>query len=289
MARERRHRRTAAAVLAGMAAVPLLLPLLTPQAAEAASQPWWRPQALAGQRVDAVAVVDGTLSVTVDGRLLVSRDGGASFAPATPVARVGRPAGWAIVAGRVLAPGPGGVLRPDTRAPYLGAAAHLIAVPALLPGVVVAAGDDGHIWRRAPDGSWATALVLLPAGGLAGTPRVTALAAFSAPLTGAVYLGTDGYGVLLSSDGGDDWIRAGPGLPPRVLGLATDDGRRTLYAATADGLWAHRLMPLPAPPVYRDRALALRLLGTALVSLGAAALGALALVRLVPGRRRAVR
>ena len=135
---------------------------------------------------------------------------------------------------------------PDPRSPFLGDLAHLIAAPAALPGVAVAVGSDNHVWRRDASGQWATAFILLPAGGLSGIPRVTSLAAFAQPLTAAVYMGTAGYGVLLSQDGGDDWIRADPGLPENVLGLATDSSARALYAATDQGLFVHHLQALPA-------------------------------------------
>jgi hypothetical protein len=51
---------------------------------------------------------------------------------------------------------------------------------------------------------------------------VTALAAFTQALSTTVYLGTDGYGVLLTTDGGDDWIRADAGVPENVLSPFTD-------------------------------------------------------------------
>jgi hypothetical protein len=131
-------------------------------------------------------------------------------------------------------------------------------------------------------------LVLLPAGFPRGTPRVTAVAAFAQPLSSTVYLATDGYSVLDSPDAGDDWIRAGPGLPDSVLSLAADSQTRAVYAGTADGLWAHRLQGLPGPPAYRDTALTARWAGTGLITLVVALL-AVALLLVAVGPARAVR
>ena len=102
---------------------------------------------------------------------------------------------------------------PDPGSPDLGAGADLIASPAALPGVVVAVSTDGTVWRRGQDGDWKQALLLLPASLVQGVPRITSVTAFTEPLSDAIYLGTNGYAVLISTDGGDDWIRAGPGLP----------------------------------------------------------------------------
>jgi hypothetical protein len=100
------------------------------------------------------------------------------------------------------------------------------------------------------------------------------------PLSDAVYLATDGYSVLESSNGGDDWIRAGPGLPDHVLALASDDATQSLYAGTDDGLWVHHLRATPAPPTYADAQLRWRWLGIALVTLAAAAVALAGLLRM---------
>ena len=100
----------------------------------------------------------------------------------------------------------------DPGSPDLGRGAASIAAPAALPGVVVAVSTNGTVWRRGEDGDWKQALLLLPASLVQGVPRVTSITAFTEPLSDAIYLGTDGYAVLISTDGGDDWIRAGPGL-----------------------------------------------------------------------------
>jgi hypothetical protein len=266
------ERRRAARVLA---LLPALLLLALPATAHAA-QAWWQPLAFTGQRVTSVLALPGLMLVTTGLGGYLSSDNGQSFQPiasgrhlALPVTP--GPTDWEIDNGAVLTAASGHALAPDPGAPLLGASAHLIAAPAALPGVVVAVGSDNHVWRRAPSGHWATTFILLPAGGLSGAPQVTSLAAFTTPLSGAVYMGTNGYGVLLSQDGGDDWVRADPGLPENVLGLSADSQARALYAATDQGLFVHHLQSFPGPPVYHDASLYLRWLGIAIVALLATA------------------
>jgi hypothetical protein len=284
MATERGVRLMRVAAVAA-AVVVAAMPLTT-----RASPPWWQPLGFAGQRVDAVSSRPGVLSVHTVSGYFTSTDGGQSFAPGGDAAALVAPpvtsAGvtWEIDGGTVMTTTAGGALAADPHAPYLGAGAHLLAAPGALPGVVVAVGSDNHVWRRSPSGSWATAFVLLPAGGLSGVPQVTSLAAFTQPLTVAVYMGVAGYGVLLTENGGDDWIRADPGLPENVLGLATDPAAKALYAATDQGLFVHQLQAFPAPPVYTDTALYLRWLGIGIVALIATVLALFTLSRTLPRR-----
>jgi hypothetical protein len=91
--------------------------------------------------------------------------------------------------------------------------------------------------------------------------------------------------VLRSLNGGDDWIRSGPGLPDTGNGLATDNVARSIYAATPDGLWVHTLQALPAPTQYSDQALVWRWLGIGAVTLIASVLAVLLMLRLSPTRR----
>jgi hypothetical protein len=276
MATERR-------LLRGLAVVPVMAMLLMPVPVRAAAA-WWQPLALSGERVDSVAVTTAGLLVHTAAGYQRSTDGGRSFgalavAPPQSTAVDSGGVTWDIQGGTIVTGRTGTALHPDPGAPR----ARMLAAPAALPGVVVAVDGDDHVWRRSPSGSWALAFILLPAGGLAGPPAVTAVAAFSAPVTDAVYLGTAGYAVLLTSDGGDDWIRADPGLPATVLGLATDASRAAVYAATDQGLYVHHLQSFPAPPAYHDSALWLRWLGIALVSGMAALAAVLALRRLLSG------
>ncbi|HEY7926682.1 MAG TPA: hypothetical protein VIG86_04575 [Candidatus Dormibacteraeota bacterium] len=278
-------------VVCVVAALPALLLMAAPTTARAATA-WWQPLAYAGVRVSAVSVTRGHLIVDTPNGRFASTDRGATFTATTTAPAPSLPvdAGtsfWDIRNGTVMTGTPAvgtGIVteHPDPAAPYLGAAAHLLAAPAAAPGVVIAVGTDNHVWRRTAFGSWSTAFIPLPAGGLSGAPQVTSVAAFTEPLSVAVYLGVDGYGVLLSNDGGDDWIRADPGLPENVLGLATDPAAKALYAATDQGLYVHQLQSFPAPPVYADSALYLRWLGIAAVALLATALALLTLRRLLP-------
>lgn len=269
--------------LAGVAAVVAMGGTPAPVAAAGA---WWTPVGLQGTAISAVAVSGGVILVrTAAGATLQSTDGGAHFGPAG--ARRLPPLGtvtaggftWTIDAsGHVLVGTHGGPEVRDPGAPDLGAGADLIAAPGALPGVVVAVATDGTVWRRGQDGDWQRALLLLPRSLFQGAPRVTSVTAFTQPLSTTVYLGTDGYAVLDSTDGGDDWIRAGPGLPDSVYSLAADNAGHAVYAATSDGLWAHVLQALPAPPVYRDAALVWRWIGIGAVTLVASLLAVLGLL-----------
>jgi hypothetical protein len=254
-----------------LAALPVVLALLAAGpgvAAPAAAEPWWVPMGLRGVAVTAVVPA---------GHGLIAVSGGAGHclplpgSSGTPVCErtMGHPAGrggpaWVLSGGRVLRTLPGGEQVVDPGSPDLGASSRLLATPTALPGVVVAVAADGTVWRRDGAGGWGRSLLLLPEGLLAGPPAVTGLAAFeTTPLTSAVYLATDGYAVLISTDGGDDWVRAAPGLPTGVLAIATDEATRAVYAGTRDGVWVHHLQSFPAPPVYRPPALLARWLAIA--------------------------
>jgi len=283
MGSERAHRGVAAAVAAAGLAL-----LGGGSGAAATAEPWWVPLGLRGQAVTAVVPAGPGLIVVAGGRQrCVALPGG----PRAPVcARIpghqGEGGGprWALRDGRVVEQGPDGGSRVDPGSPDLGASARLLAAPVALRGAVVAVAADGTVWRRAETGGWGRALLLLPAGLLAGPPAVTGVAAFDAsPVTTAVYLATDGYAVLVSTDGGDDWFRAAPGLPTGVLDIATDGAARAVYAGTRDGVWVHHLQGLPAPPVYPQQALLARWLGIAAVAVVATLAALAALARI--GRR----
>jgi hypothetical protein len=261
-----------------------------------ASDAWWSPVALSGVDVTGVSAVGDTIMVrTGTGETLVSSDGGSTFAaapantvlPPTGVVAIGSQR-WAISAngtvGHVADVSLRGAVVTDPGSPDLGAGADLIASPAALPGVVVAVSTNGVVWRRGQDGDWKQALLLLPASLIQGIPRVTSVTAFTQPLSEAIYLSTDGYAVLISTDGGDDWIRAGPGLPDSVYSLSADSARHSVYAGTSDGLWVHVLQELPAPPAYQDAALVWRWLGIGAVTLIASLAALLGLLGLAPRR-----
>jgi hypothetical protein len=292
MASDRRRRWITVAIVA-VTALSLGMIGSTPARAAAA---WWSPVGLRGVVISRVSAIGDTIMVrTGAGSTLISSNAGKTFAPAN-LNEVFPPAGSVRVGNEVWSIGPDGVVLhdpsvaggdvtvPDPGAPHLGVGADLIAAPAALPGVVVAVGTDGTVWRRGQDGDWKRALLLLPQSLIQGIPRITSVAAFPQPLSDAIYLGTDGYGVLISTDGGDDWIRAGAGLPDAVYSLSVDSARHALYAGTSDGLWVHVLQALPAPPAYQDAALVWRWVGIGAVTLFAAALTVVGLVRLVPRR-----
>jgi len=263
-----------------------------------AADSWWSPVALRGEAVTRVAAAGDTILVrTGSGATLVSSDAGRTFAtapagtpfPPTGVVAIGAQR-WAIASsgrvGHIADVALRSAALPDPGSPDLGPGADLIASPAALPGVVVAVGTDGTVWRRGQGGDWKQALLLLPASAVQGVPRVTSVTAFTEPLSDAIYLGTDGYAVLISTDGGDDWIRGGPGLPGSVYSLSADSGRHAVYAGTSDGLWEHVLQELPSPPAYQDAALVWRWLGIGAVTVVASAAALLGMTRLVPRRLR---
>ena len=286
MASDRRRAAVAAAAIVTAAAA-----LVTLGAAPASAAAWWQPVGLQGTDVRSVTAEGAVVTVvTGSGAALRSTDKGAHFTPvAAPVTpQVVVTAGqytWSIdVSGRILRGTPGGPRLPDAGSPTLGRGAHLLAAPAALSGVVVAVATDGTVWRRAQDGGWRQALLLLPQSLVQGVPRVTSVAAFTKPVTDSIYIATSGYSVLSSLNGGDDWIRSGPGLPDTVNGLAADNGARSVYAATPDGLWVHTLQALPAPTQYSDQALVWRWLGIGAVTLAASTLGVLLMLRVTSAR-----
>jgi hypothetical protein len=290
--RGRRATRLTAAMCLGLAV------FLLGSAPVHASDAWWSPVALSGVDVTRVSAVGDTIMVrTGTGATLISTDAGRTFAaapggtqlPPTGVVAIGAQR-WTISSGGTIGhtanASLGTAATPDPGSPALGAGADLIASPAALPGVVVAVSTDGVVWRRGQDGDWKQALLLLPASLVQGVPAVTSVTAFTEPLSEAIYLSTDGYAVLISTDGGDDWIRAGPGLPDSVSSLSADSARHAVYAGTSDGLFVHVLQELPAPPAYQDAALVWRWLGIGAVTLFASVAALLGMIRLAP--RRAV-
>ncbi|HET9052034.1 MAG TPA: hypothetical protein VFO60_10040 [Candidatus Dormibacteraeota bacterium] len=314
------RRRAASAALAAAAAVAAALPAaMTPAAALAAApaaasatptpdphagEPWWIPLGLRGTDLTRVVESGGRVTVvTASGATLVSADGGTTFAPAgtsaSLPARSASGAGvrsgddeWRVDAGTVLHSTHGGVLAPDPGSPDLGSGAHLVAAPVATPGVVVAVSDRGVVWRRTAAGAWNPALLLLPRSIIGGIPSITDLVAFTGAtpdrgLSATVYLATDGYSVLATSDGGDDWFRDDPGLPDSVRSLAAAPDLGAVLAATDDGLWVHHLRVPPSVPRYPAPDLRVRQLWIGGITAGAGAAAPVALwLALRAGRRR---
>ncbi len=282
-ARRRTLRGAAAAIALPLGALVLASAAATP--AQAAS-PWWQLAGFAGQNVSRVAVVQGRVTALVGGSPVVQTPGGfvaADAPPPRPAAQVTVGARtWSIgSSGEVLVSSHGRTPSRDPGSPDLGAGAHLIAAPLAAPGVVIAVSTSGTVWRRAADGGWSVSLALLPATLVTGTPQVTGLVAFNTvDVSTVVYLGTDGYGTLLTSDGGEDWVRADPGLPDGVLGLAADPtgAAPAVWAATSAGLYVHRLRATPSIPNYAGGSLTGKWIATIALGLGVILLGGLSLV-----------
>lgn len=258
-----------------------------------AAGPWWRLVAFSGENVSRVAVVQGRITALVGGELMVQTAGGFVAAeappPAAPPAVTTGSRTWSIdAAGEVLVSEAGAVPRRDPGSPGLGPGAHLIAAPLAVPGFVVAVSTGGTVWRRAPGGGWAVSLALLPATLITGTPAVTSIAGFNTDaVSGVVYIGTAGYGTLLTSDDGDDWVRADPGLPDDVLSLTADPSSvaPAIWAGTSEGLYVHQLQAVPRIPNYSGGSLTGKWLITIALCIGVIVLAGLALI--VWSRRRA--
>ncbi|MGA8206735.1 MAG: hypothetical protein WB867_01720 [Candidatus Dormiibacterota bacterium] len=175
---------------------------------------------------------------------------------------------WTRPAGRAWEPAPG--------APLFDRRTNVMAE--LSDDSILVAEPGGLVWRGAGK-SWAPAFQLLPYGGLGGVPRPTSLAADGDV---SAYLATDGFGTLLTPDGGYSWYRAAPPAG-NVSSLATVGpvfGTRAhgyVVATSAVGLFVHRLQLLPEPPVYSPSGQTAELLGTATVTLVSALLILLAL------------
>ena len=282
-ARSRRLRGAAAAIAPPLGALVLALMGATPAEADA---PWWQLAGFAGQTVSRVAVVQGRVTALVEGRPVVQTSAGfvaATAPPPPPAAQVTVAARtWSIsAAGEVLVRRSGGAPSRDPGSPDLGAGAHLPAAPLATPGVVIAVSTSGTVWRRSSGGGWSVSLALLPDTLVTGTPEVTGLAAFNTiDVSTVVYLGTDGYGTLLTTDGGDDWVRADPGLPDGVLALTADPtgAAPAIWAATTQGLYVHRLRATPSIPNYSGGSLTGKWIATIALGLGVILLGGLSLV-----------
>ena len=278
-----------------LVAVPLAATALVSVATAPAlaNAPWWELAAFSGQNVSRVAVIQGRVTALVGDAAMVQTAAGfvaaAAPPPLAPATVTTGSRTWSIdAAGEVLVAEDGGAPRRDPGSPELGSGAHLIAAPLAVPGFVVAVSTGGTVWRRDPSGGWSVSLALLPATLITGTPAVTSIAGFNtSTVSGVVYIGTAGYGTLLTSDLGDDWVRADPGLPDDVLSLAADTSgaAAAIWAGTSQGLYVHRLQAFPFIPNYSGGNLTGKWLITFALCLGVIVLAGLALI--VWARRRA--
>ena len=276
-------RRARLLVAAPLAAMGLASAAAVP--AQAAG-PWWQLVAFPGQTVSRVAVVQGRVTALVGGEAMVQAASGfvaaAAPPPPAPATVTTGSRTWSISpTGRVMVTEDGRAPSPDPGSPALGSGAHLIAAPLAVPGFVVAVSTGGTVWRRDPSGGWAVSLALLPATLLTGTPSVTSIAGFNTDaVSGVVYIGTTGYGTLFTSDNGDDWVRADPGLPDDVRSLAADasGAAPAIWAGTSQGLYVHRLQALPSIPNYSAGSLTGKWLITLALCLGVIVLAGLVLI-----------
>ncbi|HUY09132.1 MAG TPA: hypothetical protein VMW80_06735 [Candidatus Dormibacteraeota bacterium] len=147
------------------------------------------------------------------------------------------------------------------------------ALTELSSGVILVGQPGGLIWRGDRD-RWTRAFQVLPYGGLGGVPTVTSLAADGAT---SAYVGTDGFGTLLTPDGGYTWYRAPP--PVAAISLLATVGpvfsakaHGYVVAVSDDRVFLHQLQALPEPPTYSPTGETEELVGTAAVTLASALL-----------------
>jgi hypothetical protein len=177
-----------------------------------------------------------------------------------------------------------GTVTLSRKAPHLGTHA---SVADLGDGVVLAGDRRGLVWSRY-QGGWSAAFQILPFGGLGGVPNLTAIVADGAS---AAYLGTTGFGTLLTPDGGYSWYTAPlPGNAQDVVAMATlgpvfsAKATGLVVAATPTGLMLHQLQSLPAPRAYSGKQGSFEVLATALVTAGSALV--VLMLMWLPARRR---
>lgn len=220
----------------------------------------------------AVGTSQGLFSGRLGSRLSQAAKGGTEAVIGPPHA--GLP-GLALVRGRLwVSQGRGGWARAPG-APRFDRDTRALAE--LSDGVVLVAEPGGLVWRGAGR-KWTLAFQLLPSGGLAGVPQATALAADG---VSSAYLATDGFGTLLTPDGGYTWYRAAPAADS-ISSLATvgpvfaTRAHGLVVAVSSRAVFLHRLQALPAPPAYSPSGQTAELLGTAAVTVISALLAALA-------------
>jgi len=230
------------------------------------------PRALAVLTGDPALLVVASSRGLYSGRLgfplrpVVRGDGTAVTAPPRPGLD------WlALVDGRLWTLAPGKSWVRGAGAPQMDPKTR--ALTELADGSELVAEPGGLVWLGA-QGRWQPDFQVLPYGGLGGVPPITALAADGAA---SAYLATDGFGTMLTPDGGYSWYRAAP-ADPAISALATVGPvfaarpHGWVVALTAVGPFLHRLQALPAPPTYSPTSQTAELAGTAAVTLSSALL-----------------
>lgn len=162
-----------------------------------------------------------------------------------------------------------GRIRSSRGAPHLGDRPVLAEMG---DGILLAGDQAGMIYAHYRTG-WNPVFQLLPYGGVAGVPRLTAILGVGPD---AAYVATSGFGTLLTPDAGFTWYRAAPATPDgRVVALAAlgplyaTHPSGLVAAAAPSGLFLHRLQTLPGPPVYAGASQTAEVVGTAAVTVGA--------------------
>lgn len=233
-----------------------------------------RPRALALQGGElVVASSKGIFSGRLGGGMRRTVLGSALAVVAPPRGRLE----WlALVGGRLWVSPSGRRFLPAAGSPRFTATTSLLTE--LGSGTALVAEPQGLVWQGTGR-TWQRVFQVLPYGGFGGVPRLTGLVSDGAS---SAYLGTNGFGTLLTPDGGYSWYRASP-PDPHLLGLAVLGpvfARRPsglVLGLTSETTYGHRLQGLPAPPVYAPRTALFELLGEAAVTVLAAALVLLAL------------
>jgi len=249
-----------------------------------------RALAAIGSAADPIVVVAtaGGLVVLRPGRVAARVEAGAATAVVAPPAP-GLP-WWALVGGRLYGSRTGTAWARARHVPALPLATRVLAE--LGDGTLLAAEPSGLVLASAGHGLTPD-LQVLPAGGLAGVPGSTGIAAVGPT---SAYLATLGFAALLTPDDGYDWYRAAPSqLPADIAAIASvgpvfagANPQGEVVAAGPRRLYLHRLQSLPAPPIYTGGTAMLEGAGTVATTVAAILVGlcGLAIVGRRRGRRR---
>ncbi len=197
---------------------------------------------------------------------------------------------WALVGGRLYGSADGSRWARARRVGPLPPGTLLLGE--LGDGTVLAVESSGLILASSSHGL-TPSLQILPAGGFAGVPRPTGLAAVGPT---SAYLATRGFAALLTPDDGYDWYRAAPSQLPSDLEAVASVGpvaaashpSGDVIVAGPGRLYLHRLQSLPSPPVYVGGSALLQWAGIAATTAVAILLGLTGIVLAAPrrGRRR---
>lgn len=224
--------RPAMLVLPSLGAAPDLITLTTGSRVQRSSDggatwapggPW--PVTAAAQGVEANASValllgeasapDRLYALAADGAFWQSESGGLSWQPA------------AVQSVNALA-----------IAPYFG-----VRIWAATAEGLAFTGDNGDSWTTLPQPGAATRGALGHRGG-----RVVALRS-DTRVPDTLYAALEGGAVYRSDDGGANWTALGvPGAGEVTVLVVDPESRELLYAATDDGIWVRKVVPMQPTP-----------------------------------------